>query len=164
MSGLAKVDSRLFGKELEENDDIFILPDEDNSSQIAIYKHSLVGRMFHQGGRSIHAMMALLPKPNIWNVEGGVWGISLGKSRFQFDFESERDLQKILSKRPRHFNQWSFSIERWEPYVSEAYPNTITLWIKTIGIPSMYWMEKTLKAFGDSLGVCRAEDAPLACI
>ncbi|CAH8254643.1 unnamed protein product [Arabidopsis lyrata] len=43
MSGIPKIESCLSGKELEEADDIVILPEEDNSSQIARYKHSLVG-------------------------------------------------------------------------------------------------------------------------
>ncbi|KAG2277883.1 hypothetical protein Bca52824_060438 [Brassica carinata] len=66
----------------------------------------------------------LLPA-RIWNVEGKVCGLNLGNGRFQFDFDKEEDLQMVLNKRPCHFNQWSFAMERWEPFTSENFPNTI---------------------------------------
>lgn len=102
--------------EHEEEDDVVILPKVVNSALLSCLQLSLVGRMFHQGGRSIEALVSLLPKEHIWDVEGRVWGVSLRDSRFQFFFEYETDLQKVLKKRPCHFNKWSFALERWEPH------------------------------------------------
>lgn len=88
----------------EEDDDLVILPAVDNSELIARFKLSLVGRLFNRERRSVESLIALLPRPSIWDVEGRVRGVDLGNQRFQFDFDSEDDLQKVLSKRPCHYN------------------------------------------------------------
>ncbi|CAD5314687.1 unnamed protein product [Arabidopsis thaliana] len=100
--------------------------------------------MFHQGGRSIEALLSFLPKENIWDVEGRVRGVSLNDSRFQFFFETEADLKKVLNKRPCHFGKWSFALERWEPNLGAAFPNSMTFWTRTEGIPPEFWEEQIL--------------------
>lgn len=162
MASSSSLNRQLTGNQLEEEDEVVILPHVDNSALIDRYKLSLVGRMFHRDGRSVETAIALLPKENIWNVAGRVRGIPLGNSRFQFDFDSERDLQKILKRRPCHFNKWSFALERWEPHLGDVFPNTMNFWIHTEGIPSQYWMPEIFRNFGNSLGVVRAVDAPMA--
>lgn len=135
-----------------------VLPPVDNSALLARLQRSLVGRMFHLGGRSIEALVSLLPKENIWDVEGRVRGVSLGDSRFQFFFEAEADLLKILNKRPCHFNKWSFALERWQPHIGITFPATMTFWIKLEGIPSEFWVEELLRNFGNSFGTVNSVD------
>lgn len=113
-----------------------ILPQVDNTALLVHLQLSLVGRMFHKGGRSIEALVALLPKEHIWDVEGRVRGVSLGDSRFQCFFETESDLQKILNKRPCHFNKWSFALERWKPHIGTSFADSMTFWVKIEGIPN----------------------------
>ncbi|CAL9234810.1 unnamed protein product, partial [Arabidopsis halleri] len=97
--------------------------------------------MFHLGGRSIEALVSLLPKENIWDVEGRV-----------------RDLLKILNKRPCHFNKWSFALERWQPHIGITFPTTMTFWIKLEGIPSEFWVDELLRNFGNSFGTVHSVD------
>ena len=52
----------------EEDEDLVILPDVDNSELIARYQLSLVGRLFNKERRSVEALIALLPRPSIWNA------------------------------------------------------------------------------------------------
>lgn len=106
----------------EEEDEVINLPQVDNSHLIARFSRSLVGRLLNADGRSIEALLTVLPRPKIWDVEGRVRGIDLGNSRFQFDFNTEVDLLKVLSKRPCHFNNWSFPLECWEPHVGNSSP------------------------------------------
>lgn len=103
-------------------------------------------------------MVTLLPKEHIWDVEGRVRGVSLGDSQFQFFFESEADLRKILNKRPCHFNKWSFALERWEPNSGPSFPDSMTFWVRTEGLPAEFWEEEALKNFGRSLGVVHRVD------
>lgn len=114
----------------EEEDDLVILPAVDNSQLIARFKLSLVGRLFNKDRRSVETLITLLPRPSIWDVEGRVRGVDLGNQRFQFDFDSEEDLQKVLSKRPCHYNKWSFALERWAPHIGDSFPNTMTFWVQ----------------------------------
>ncbi|XP_023633734.1 uncharacterized protein LOC17877672 [Capsella rubella] len=144
----------------DEDDEVVILPQADNSAIVARLNLSLVGRMFHKGGRSMAALVATLPKEHIWDLEGRVRGVPIGDSRFQFFFETEEDLQKVLNKRPYHFNHWSFALERWEPHVGSVFPNSMTFWIRLDGIPSEFWTVASLTAFGASLGQVQAVDSP----
>ncbi|KAJ4875132.1 hypothetical protein Rs2_40150 [Raphanus sativus] len=145
----------------EEDDDLVILPHVDNSELIAQFKLSLVGRIFNTE-RSVEALIAILPRPNIWDVEGRVRGLDLGNQRFQFDFESERDLVKVLNKRPCHFNKWAFSLERWIPHVGDTFPNTMTFWVSFIGIPTHFWMDPVFESLGGRLGTVGPIDAKAA--
>ena len=94
-----------------KEDEIIPIPEFDFSDLIEKYKLTLVGRMFHVDGRSVDALIKHMPKRHIWDVEGKVRGTNLGNNKFQFDYDSEQDLQKVLQRRPCHFNKWSFSLE-----------------------------------------------------
>lgn len=73
----------------DEDDDLVILPNVDNSELIARHKLSLVGRLFNKDRRNVESLIALLPIPSIWDVEGRARGVDLGNHRFQLDFDSE---------------------------------------------------------------------------
>ncbi|KAG2300073.1 hypothetical protein Bca52824_036545 [Brassica carinata] len=139
-------------EQTEDDDDLVILPNVDNSELIAQFKQSLVGRIFNTERRSVEALLSILPRPNVWDVEGRVRGLDLGNHRFQFDFDSEADLVKLLSKRPCHFNKWAISLERWIPHVGDTFPNKMTFWISVIGIPTHFWMDAIFESLGGSLG------------
>ena len=139
-------------RQANEEDDIIPIPDCDISDVKERFCLTLIGRVFHVRGRSTEALIHLLPKPRIWNVEGRVRGLNLGNGRFQFDFNNEADLQMVLNKRPCHFNQWSFALERWEPLTSEKFPNTIPFWITVTGVKVNFWNEKTFTKIANALG------------
>ncbi|XP_024013641.1 uncharacterized protein LOC112087842 [Eutrema salsugineum] len=146
----------------EDDEEIIELPHVDNSHLIARFSRSLVGRMFNTEIRSTEALISFMPRHNIWDVEGRVHGIDLGNSRFQFNFDSEADLLKVLSKRPCHFTKWSFSLERWIPHVGEYFPNNMTFWIWISGIPTHFWLKENFEAIGSRLGRVTAVDARAA--
>ncbi|KAG2244921.1 hypothetical protein Bca52824_093244 [Brassica carinata] len=133
-------------------DDIISIPECDLNDVKERFRLTLIGRVFHIRGRSIDALINLLPRPRIWNVEGRVRGLNLGNGRFQFDFDKEEDLQMVLNKRPCHFNQWSFALERWEPFTSENFPNTIPFWINVTGVPVHFWNDKNFTEIANALG------------
>ncbi|XP_013724472.1 uncharacterized protein LOC106428274 [Brassica napus] len=135
-----------------EDEDIIKVPEFDYTDLVEKYKFSLVGRMFHQDGRSVDALINHMPKRIIWDVEGRVRGTNLGNNKFQFDFDKEEDLQKVLLRRPCHFNRWSFSLERWKPTIQEDYPNSLLLWVTVIGIPTHYKKDESYRSIGQALG------------
>lgn len=149
-------------KQLLEEDEVVILPDVDNSELIARYNLSLVRRIFNKERRNVEALIALLPRHSIWDVEGRARGVDLGNHRFQFDFDSEADLLKVLGKRPCHFNKWSFALERWAPHVGDSFPNTITFWVCATGIPTHYWMDPIFRTLEKRLGLVGKIDAKAA--
>lgn len=138
--------------ERNKEDDIIPIPECDINVVKERFRLTLIGRVFHLGGRSIDALIHLLPRPRIWNVEGRVHGLNLGNGRFQFDFDNEEDLLTVLNKRPCHFNLWSFALERWEPFTSEDFPNTIPFWITVTGVPVHFWNDQTFTQIANALG------------
>ncbi|KAG2249662.1 hypothetical protein Bca52824_089290 [Brassica carinata] len=58
----------------------------------------------------------------------------------------------VLNKRPCHFNHWIFALERWEPFTSDNFPNTVPFWIKVTGIPVHYWNDQTFDEIAKALG------------
>ncbi|KAG2300307.1 hypothetical protein Bca52824_036779 [Brassica carinata] len=142
----------------EKEDDIIQIPACDLSMVAERFKRTLIGRVLHQG-RSVEAMINLLPRARIWNVEGRVRGVNLGNGRFQFDFDREEDLVMVLRKRPCHFNHWIFALERWEPSTNENFPNTIPFWIKVTGVPVHFCNDGTFEEIAKALGRREAIDA-----
>lgn len=55
-----------------EEEEIIKVPEFDFTDLIEKYKLSLVGRMSHQDGRSVDALITHMPRRRIWDVEGRV--------------------------------------------------------------------------------------------
>lgn len=127
-----------------EEDEIIPIPEFDYTYLIEKHKLTLVGHMFHIDGRSMDALIKHMPKKHICDMEGKVRGSNLGNNKFQFDFNSEQDLQKVLQRRPCHFNKWSFSLERWTPTIREDFPNSMMFWIEISGVPNHYKKTKLI--------------------
>lgn len=144
--------SRHTRKRIQEDEEIIKVPPFDFTDLVEKYKLSLVGRMFHQDGRSVDALINHMPKCRIWDVQGRVRGTNLGNNKFQFDFDKEEDLQKVLLRRPCHFNKWSFSLERWIPTIKEDFPNSMMLWVTVMGVPTHYKKDETYRSIRGALG------------
>lgn len=145
--------------DLEKEEEIIKIPDCDLDVATKRFKKTLIGRVLHLCGRSVEAMIGVLPRARIWNVEDIVRGVNLGNGRFQFDFDKEEDLVMVLNKRTCHFNHWIFALEQWKPFTSENFPHTVTLWIKVTGVPMHYWNDKTFEEIAKALGKKMAIDA-----
>lgn len=131
---------------------IINIPDCDMTVVSEQFKHTVIGRMFHREGRSMEALINTLPKPKIWDMEGRTQGTNLGNGQFQFTFDHEEDMNKILAKRPWHFNRWMFSLEKWEPFTRTDFPNTMLFWISVTGVPVHFWNIPTFTEIGKALG------------
>ena len=84
--------------ELDLEEEIIRIPECDLTEVSERFKRTLIGRVLHNGGRSIEAMISMLPRARIWNVQGRARGTNLGNGRFQFDFDKEEDLNMVLNK------------------------------------------------------------------
>ncbi|CAA7024088.1 unnamed protein product [Microthlaspi erraticum] len=146
-------------RRLDLEEEVIPLPGCDLTSAAEKFKNTLIGRIFYTEGRSMDAIIGQLPKSRIWDVEGRVQGQNLGNGQFQFDFDNEEDLQKVLHKRPWHFNRWSFSLERWEAFTSATFPKMMLFWVKVTGVPIHFWNDENLSAIESALGDVRQIEA-----
>ncbi|CAL9242595.1 unnamed protein product [Arabidopsis halleri] len=98
------------------------------------------------------AFLAFMPSGGIWDIEGRVRGFDLGNGRFHFNFETEEDLQKVLRKRPCHFNKWTFSLERWELDFQENLLCKVNFLVRIRDLPLRCWVEEAFRGIGSALG------------
>lgn len=152
--GKAVVESTLQRKPLVK------VPDSDISELIEQNKFTLIGRVTNPTIQKTRALVEFFLQH--WSVVGRLTGRALGPSLFQFGFESEKDLQSILSKAPFHYKKWMIILQRWEPIVSDAFPNQIPFWVNIHGIPLHYWNEQTIDAIGPVLGHIEIKEASKA--
>lgn len=76
----------------------------------------------------------------------------MGNNCFQFRFEREDDLRRVLDNRPYHFTYWMVILQRWEPVISTSFPSLIPFWIRIKGLPLHYWHEDMVCRVGQELG------------
>ncbi|KAL1208844.1 hypothetical protein V5N11_010522 [Cardamine amara subsp. amara] len=125
-------------------------PDLDNSDLIQENALTLIGRFTNPEEQRLWSLIPFLS--NRWNLKGKAIGSDLGRGCFQFRFDFEEDIQKVLYNRPYHFDQWMVILQRWEPIISESFPNQIPFWIELKGIPLHYWKLRMVKDIGEELG------------
>ncbi|KAL0802675.1 hypothetical protein Bca101_057851 [Brassica carinata] len=126
------------------------VPHFDNTEIIKNYSKTLVGRCMNPAEQNMAALVTNLPK--IWNLEDRVVGADLGHGRFQFDFDTEEDIEEVLKNQPYHFDYWMLSLARWQPKKSHNYPSDITFWIRVVGVPLDYWGRPSFETIGDAIG------------
>lgn len=86
-------------RRVEVEDDLIQIPKCYMIAASDRFKQIINGRMLNREGRSLDAIIGFLPKTKIWDVEGRVQGLNLGNGQFQFDFDKEEDMNKVLAKR-----------------------------------------------------------------
>lgn len=126
------------------------IPAGDNSALIAAHSQSIIGRVTNPAIQHPRAIVDFLPQ--YWNLEGTVTGKALGPEKFQFTFESEKDLLSVLNKAPYHFKKWMLLLQRWEPIISDQFPSQISFWIQIHDIPTHHWTDQTIRTIGKDLG------------
>ncbi|RID57503.1 hypothetical protein BRARA_F00874, partial [Brassica rapa] len=136
------------------------VPESDISELIERNKFTLIGRVTNPAIQKTRALVDFFLQH--WNVIGKITGRDLGPTLFQFGFETEKDLKTILSKAPFHFKKWMIIIQRWEPIVSDTFPNRIPFWVNIHGIPLHYWNDQTIDAIGPILGHIETKEADKA--
>lgn len=122
----------------------------DTAELIEANALTLMGRLTNPAAQRLWSMFPFLS--NRWNLKGKAIGSDLGKGCFQFKFDLEEDLQKVLDNRPYHYDQWMIILQRWEPVISDSFPSMIPFWIELQGLPKHYWQPEMLTTIGEELG------------
>lgn len=126
------------------------VPHFDNSELLKTYAKTLIGRCMNPPEQDMKALLQNLPK--IWKMEDRVVGTDLGFGKFQFDFQSEEDIQTVLMLQPFHFDYWMLALAKWHPGNSQAFPSEIPFWVRVVGIPMAFRTVDTMQSIGDAIG------------
>lgn len=125
-------------------------PEFDISSLVKDNALTMIGGVVNPKEQPIGALISALPRK--WTLKGVVTGSDLGLNCFQFRFELEEDLVKVLAQRPYHYNYWMVILQRWEPVISPSFPSQIPFWIRLHGLPLHFWHHKMIYNIGQDLG------------
>lgn len=125
-------------------------PYVDNSVLIKENALTLIGRVPNPQEQRISSLIPALPRK--WHIQGRAIGSDLGYGCFQFRFEKEEDLQRVLDNRPYHFAYWMLILRCWEPVISATFPSQIPFWIRIKGLPLHFWHEDMICDIGKELG------------
>lgn len=132
------------------------VPHFDNSELIKTYARTLIGRCMNPPEQDMKALLMNIPK--IWKLEDRVVGTDLGLGKFQFDFQTEEDIQTVLAHQPFHFDYWMLALARWQPKNEQSFPSEIPFWVRVLGVPMAFRTEATMKSIGDAIGRTVAMD------
>ena len=132
------------------------VPHFDNSALIKSYSKTLIGRCMNPPEQEMKAWIQNVPQ--IWKLEDRVIGTDLGFGKFQFDFETESDIEGVMSLQPYHFDYWMLALARWQPKKSQLFPSEITFWVRVVGVPLEFRTVRTFESIGEAIGRLVAVD------
>lgn len=113
---------------IEDDDDETIqLPDHADEQLISEYSLSLIGKILNPKKQNVERLIVAMPEQ--WGMSEKITACDLGNGHFLFKFDSEEDLNSVLSQGPFHHNFCMFVLVRWEPVIDENYPSMIPFWI-----------------------------------
>lgn len=125
-------------------------PPLDTSDLVRENALTLMGLLTNPREQKLWSMIPFMSKR--WELRGKAIGSDLGNNCFQFRFDYEDDLQKVLDNRPYQYSRWMLILQRWEPIISPNFPSQIPFWIKLTGLPLHYWKKDLLLSIGKEIG------------
>ncbi|XP_026433439.1 uncharacterized protein LOC113330850 [Papaver somniferum] len=117
-----------------------------------IWKFSLIGRLDFKG---INFQDVKNSFEQQWQLgQGRVQFIPMNRGFYIIKLQSMEDRDRILNVEAWMFEQQKLNLMEWFLGFGAEKHNTshATVWVKFPGLPVEYWIEKTLLAFGKSLG------------
>ncbi|CAA7013328.1 unnamed protein product [Microthlaspi erraticum] len=125
-------------------------PAMDTSDLVRKNALTLIGRLTNPEEQRMKSMLPYFA--NKWELRGNVTGSDLGHGCFQFRFDYDEDLKKVLENRPYQYSRWMLILEKWKPIISPTFPSQIPFWISLRGLPLHYWKSELLRSIGEKLG------------
>ncbi|XP_057820685.2 uncharacterized protein LOC131033459 [Cryptomeria japonica] len=132
------------------------IPDQVIDHNIAIMALTLVGKFF--GPRPNIDLMRIFVSRR-WKMKGQVDVSALPWGFYSFAFSCTEDIMTILYGGPWIMGRSSLPLKKWSPNMdlSEAFYETIPVWVKLSGLPLEYWHEDIFKGivgvFGELLSI-----------
>ncbi|KAH6805217.1 hypothetical protein C2S51_030048 [Perilla frutescens var. frutescens] len=136
--------------------------DEDDEEPIHISQNNdvinraetlcLIGKVWTQKPFNVFGLLDTMKK--LWNPLKGMVGQEIESNLFSFQFNSKRDMERVLWREPWHFNKHLLVLKRVEPNMQ---PSTIILdsvpfWIRIYDLPMVGRGITTIKQIKNRLG------------
>ncbi|KAH0943069.1 hypothetical protein HID58_002706 [Brassica napus] len=114
-------------------------------------RRSLIGRVLSPRRLDLHGLLDRLPLD--WHADRSrLRGRINGGGKFQFLFETERDMEMVLWSGPYTYDGWLVVLQRWEDEPGPDFLKSIPMWVKIRGIPVRYLSEGTVREIVKGMG------------
>ncbi|XP_013704888.2 uncharacterized protein LOC106408719 [Brassica napus] len=139
-------------KELEllEEGEMVDIPDLEVEYLIEENSMSVIVRCLNPYVHKVGGLVKALQP--IWGLEDRVQGRVVGEDRVQFIFNSETDLQFVLTKGPWFVNGWMVAMEQWTPDPNVEFLQRIKFWIRVRGLPIHMLKKQVVESLLGPLG------------
>lgn len=112
----------------------------------------LIGKLWT--GRSFNTYGLMDTMKRLCNPAKGVTCRELGQNMISFQFQSKKDMNRVLSMEPWHFNKQVLVLK---PIMAETQPgemefNTVRFWIRIYDLPFSGRDEETIRQIGERFG------------
>ena len=135
-----------------EEEEVIAIPDEGRKDEIESCTQSLVGKFLTYKPFNKRAAQNTLKKA--WGLEEGVQILEVGSNLFQFKFNMEFDLERVLQGGPWTFDNQALMLRRWQRGMtaSNVKFETASLWVQIWGAPFDMVSPSVAERVGSRLG------------
>ncbi|CAN6845472.1 unnamed protein product [Brassica oleracea] len=128
-------------KELEllEEGEMVDIPDLEIEDLIEENSLSVIIRCLNPYVHKVKGLVKALPP--FWGLEERTHGRVVGEDMVQFIFNSESDLQYVITKGSWFVNGWMVAMEQWTPNPTVDFLKRISFWIRIRGL-SIHMLKK----------------------
>ena len=136
-----------------EEEEVIAVSDEGRKEEIESCAQSLIGKFLTCKPFNKRAAMSTLKRS--WGLEESIQIMEVGTNLFQFKFNAEYDLERVLRSGPWTFDNQVLLLRRWQRGMTAANVRfeSVSLWVQIWGAPFDMVSPKVATEIGSRLGV-----------
>ncbi|XP_075633470.1 uncharacterized protein LOC142605931 [Castanea sativa] len=136
-----------------EEEEIIVISDEGRLAEIGSCNLSLIGKFFTYMAFNKMAAMSTIPKA--WGMNIALKIVEVGSNLFQFKFQTDFDLNRVLKEGPWSFDNQLLLLKRWQKgmTMSNVKLDHASLWIQVWGAPFDMVSPQVTIAISSTLGM-----------
>jgi len=135
-----------------EEEEVILISNEGRKEEIESCHLSLIGKFLTCKPFNKQATQTTLRRA--WGLDGSVQIVEVGSNLFQFKFNREFDMDRVIKGGPWSFDNQVLLLRRWQPGMTAANVkfDSVALWVQIWGAPFDMLSLKVAEEIGGRLG------------
>ncbi|XP_050259931.1 uncharacterized protein LOC126705007 [Quercus robur] len=136
-----------------EEEEVIAISDEGRQEEIESCSQSLIGKLLTCKPFNKRAAQSTLKRA--WGLENKVQVVEVGANLFQFKFQTEFDMERVLRDGPWTFDNQILLLVRWKAGMTAGNVKfeSASLWVQIWGAPFDMVSPKVAEEIGNRLGI-----------
>ncbi|XP_050259209.1 uncharacterized protein LOC126704235 [Quercus robur] len=136
-----------------DEEDVIAIPDEERMAEIEICTLSLIGKFLTCKPFNKRAAKNTIRRA--WGLDKDLQIVDVGSNLFQFKFQTEFDLKRILKGGPWTFDNQLLMLKKWQKGMSASNVKLehASLWVQIWGAPFDMSSPQVVALVGSKLGM-----------